>query len=56
MAPIVSKYLAALQGSMAGCDPALVQDALDDAENHLRTEIGAGQGAGEAIHAYGTPE
>ena len=62
MASTVEGYLAELKAALAGADPALVQDAIYDAEEHLRTSIAeAGEGAGPdaaaaAIEAYGTPE
>lgn len=36
MAQSVETYLADLKKELAGCDPALMQDALADAEEHLR--------------------
>jgi uncharacterized membrane protein len=62
VASTVEGYLAQLRAALAGADPALVQDAIYDAEEHLRTSIAeAGDGAGPeavaaAIEAYGTPE
>jgi uncharacterized membrane protein len=62
VASTVEGYLAQLKAALAGADPALVQDAVYDAEEHLRTSIAeAGEGAGPeavaaAIEAYGTPE
>lgn len=58
----IDGYLAALRGALAGEDPALIQDALYDAEEHLRAELQAEPGRDEAealaaiIEAYGTPE
>lgn len=34
----IGEYLTALRHAFAGADPALIQDALSDAENHLRAE------------------
>jgi uncharacterized membrane protein len=56
----VEGYLAQLKAALAGADPALVQDALYDAEDYLRTAVAEGDGSPEAvdaaIEAYGTPE
>ena len=35
----VAEYLEQLRAALAGADPALVQDALYDAEEHLRGEL-----------------
>lgn len=35
----IDAYLDALKAALKGCDKALVQDALWDAENHLRSEV-----------------
>ena len=35
----VNEYLAKLKKELAGCDPALIQDALSDAEGHLRMAL-----------------
>lgn len=62
----VEGYLAELKRHLAGADPALVQDALYDAEEYLRSAL-LEQAAGEAgestaatfdavVEAYGTPE
>lgn len=56
----VEGYLAELRRQLAGADPAVVQDALYDAEEYLRSAL-AEQG-GEpaafdaAVEAYGTPD
>lgn len=60
MAETIEGYLAQLRGALAGADPALVQDALYDAEEYLRSAA-AEEGATPesivaAIDAYGTPE
>ncbi len=56
----VEGYLGALRQALAGQDPALVQDAVYDAEEHLRTALAEAGGAPEAfdavVEAYGTPE
>lgn len=53
IAPI-ERYLADLQSALAGRDPAVIHDALVDAEIHLRSAVRAGQSPEEAIRAYGT--
>jgi hypothetical protein len=40
----------------AGADPALVQDALFDAEEHLQAEMAAGGQFTDVAQAYGSPE
>lgn len=66
MSSQVSKYLEALKSAMAGSDAAIIQDALADAEDHLRSAL-AGQlearpeaAESEAlqvvIEEYGQPE
>ena len=40
----VDDYLHALRAALAGADPALIQDALYDAEEHLRAEAAANPG------------
>ncbi len=58
----IEQYLAALRTALAGEDPALVQDALYDAEEYLRAEVGANSGRSEAdtleliSSTYGAPE
>jgi uncharacterized membrane protein len=55
-------YLLALRAALAGADPALIQDALYDAEEHLRAEAAANPGKSEAellehiARTYGTPD
>ena len=62
MANTVEGYLADLRAALSGADPALIQDAVYDAEEYLRTAIAeSGPDAGPdavtaAIDAYGTPE
>ena len=57
----IPDYLAQLRVALAGADPALVQDALYDAEEYLRSELAAnpGKNEGEVIasvaSSYGAP-
>lgn len=61
----VEAYLATLEKELAGCDPAVIQDALADAEEHLRMalehvrETQAGISEAEALQPilerYGAP-
>lgn len=57
----IEQYLAALREALAGEDPALVQDALYDAEEYLRAEVAANPGRSEAdtleliASTYGAP-
>ena len=57
----IEQYLAALRAALAGEDPALVQDALYDAEEYLRAEVAANPGRSEAdtleliSSTYGAP-
>lgn len=58
----VEQYLAQLRQALAGADPALIQDALYDAEEYLRSELAehAGRDQAEVIAevagSYGAPE
>lgn len=58
----IEQYLAALRAALAGEDPALVQDALYDAEEYLRAEVAANPGRNEAdtleliSSTYGAPD
>jgi uncharacterized membrane protein len=58
----IEQYLAALREALAGEDPALVQDALYDAEEYLRAEVAANPERNEAdtleliASTYGAPE
>ncbi len=58
----IEQYLAALRVALAGEDPALVQDALYDAEEYLRAEVTANPSRNEAdtleliASTYGAPE
>lgn len=56
----VEGYLAQLRQQLAGADPAVVQDAVYDAEEYLRSalaETGGDENAFDTVvEAYGTPE
>jgi uncharacterized membrane protein len=58
----IEDYLHALRAALAGADPALIQDALFDAEDHLRAEAAGNPGRSEAdllehiARTYGSPE
>lgn len=58
----VPEYLEQLRSALAGSDPALVQDALYDAEEYLRAELAANPNLAEAdvlasiAGSYGDPE
>ena len=57
----IPAYLAQLRAALAGADPALVQDALYDAEEYLRSELAENPGRSEAeviasvAGSYGAP-
>jgi len=57
----IEQYLAALREALAGEDPALVQDALYDAEEYLRAEVASNPDRSEAdtleliASTYGAP-
>jgi hypothetical protein len=51
----IDSYLRELQAALAGADPALVQDALFDAEEHLHAELAAGRDFSQIVENYGTP-
>lgn len=58
---MIEQYLIELRAALADADPALLQDALYDAEEHLRAEMSeAGDDAearwAEIVENYGTPE
>lgn len=59
MADTIEGYLAELRSALAGADPALVQDALYDAEEYLRSALAEVEptphAVAEAIEAYGAP-
>ncbi|NLC62344.1 MAG: hypothetical protein GX761_13825, partial [Gammaproteobacteria bacterium] len=58
----IPEYLAHLRRELTGADPALVQDALYDAEEYLRSELAENPGRSEAeviaavASSYGAPE
>src|SRR5580658_5809921 len=58
----IDDYLRQLRAALAGEDPALIQDALYDAEEYLRAEVAAHPGKSEAdvleliASTYGAPE
>ena len=62
----VEGYLAKLKKELAGCDPAITQDALADAEEHLRNaleqvpgpvkEVSEAEALIPIIEKYGSPE
>jgi len=58
----ITEYLEQLRAALRGADPALVQDALYDAEEHLRAELHERPGCSEAdmlaqvVGSYGAPD
>jgi uncharacterized membrane protein len=58
----INEYLEQLRAALRGADPALVQDALYDAEEHLRAELAEQPGRDEAtmlehvVGSYGAPD
>ena len=58
----IREYLDQLRAALANADPALVQDALYDAEDHLRSELAENPGKSEAdvlakiANSYGAPD
>lgn len=58
----IPDYLTQLRAALEGADPAMVQDALYDAEEYLRAELAAQPGRSEAdviadvASSYGAPE
>src|SRR5690606_23238077 len=58
----IPEYLAHLRRELTGADPALIQDALYDAEEYLRSELAENPGKSEAeviadvASSYGAPE
>jgi hypothetical protein len=60
--PSIDAYLHALRAALADADPALIQDALYDTEEHLRAEAAASPEKSEAellehvVQAYGGPD
>lgn len=59
MPDTIEAYLIELRAALAGADPALVQDAVYDAEEYLRSAVAEGgatpESIAQAIEAYGTP-
>jgi uncharacterized membrane protein len=58
----IAEYLEQVRAALEGADPSLIQDALYDAEEHLRSELDANRGMDEAElirkvwSSYGSPE
>ena len=58
----IAEYLEQLRAALRGADPALIQDALYDAEDHLRSELAENPGKSEAdvlakiAATYGAPD
>jgi uncharacterized membrane protein len=58
----IREYLDELRAALGAADPALIQDALYDAEDHLRSEMAENPGKSEAevlakiANSYGAPE
>lgn len=58
----IAEYLQQLRAALHGADPALIQDALYDAEEHLRAELADQPNRSEAemlaqvVGSYGAPE
>ena len=58
----IPEYLEQLRAALAGADPAMIQDALYDAEEYLRSELAEQPGKNEAeviagvAGSYGAPE
>jgi uncharacterized membrane protein len=58
----IAQYLEQLRAALAGADPALIQDALYDAEEHLRAELQEHPGMSQedmlakVVGSYGSPE
>ena len=58
----IPEYLAQLRQALAGADPAMIQDALYDAEEYLRSELAEQSGRSEAeviaavAGSYGAPD
>jgi uncharacterized membrane protein len=58
----IAEYLEQLRAALRGADPALIQDALYDAEEHLRAELAEQPERGEAtmlehvVGSYGAPD
>jgi uncharacterized membrane protein len=58
----IAEYLEQLRAALRGADRALIQDALYDAEDHLRSEVAENPGKSEAeilariANSYGAPD
>ncbi len=58
----IAEYLSQLRAALRGADPAMIQDALYDAEEHLRAELAEREDHDEAamlasvVGSYGDPE
>ncbi|HEX7348608.1 MAG TPA: sensor domain-containing protein [Rhodanobacteraceae bacterium] len=58
----IDEYLVQLRAALAGADPAMIHDALYDAEEHLRSELAANPGTRESdllakiATTYGAPD
>lgn len=52
----IALYLAQLELALSGRNPALVHDALVDAEGHLRAAVASGASPQSAVDDFGTPE
>src|SRR5690242_21796620 len=58
----INEYLDQLRAALRGADPALIQDALYDAEEHLRAELADHPNRSEAemlaqvVGSYGAPD
>jgi uncharacterized membrane protein len=58
----IAEYLTQLRAALRGADPAMIQDALYDAEEHLRAELAEREDHDEAamlaevVGSYGAPE
>ena len=58
----IAEYLQQLRTALSGADPALIQDALYDAEEHLRAELQEHPGMSQeemlakVVGSYGSPE
>ena len=65
MSQNIEQYLSQLKKELSGCDRATIQDALSDAEEHLRTALTSAMADADIleddailqiIEEYGTPE
>jgi hypothetical protein len=52
----IALYLVLLELALAGRSPALIHDAVVDAEAHLRAAVAAGRTPQRAVDEFGTPE